>query len=199
MWAERSLEIHEGVLSPEDFVPVRNQMKLPYKHGIFNAQYFGADLLCHGGESYSLLIHGTHAIFDGQVTLDTTQCLFRSLTAPDSEPSVIQLAWGTEWKHLAAGIVAAMGGAPKGWKEGVPALSQTFQEIVQNPVVMFLSLVCLAGAHKPVTAVTGIASCAPGDSCSRPTCSRAARRQRRDVQQTPQKAPGARLHCDCFV
>ena len=111
-------------------------MKLPYTHGLFDAQYFGADLLCHGNDTYSLLLHGTHAIFDGQVTLDATHCLFKSLTAPKLEPSVNELAWGAEWKNLPTGIITAIGGAPKGWSEGVPALSQEVNAAVQNAKVL---------------------------------------------------------------
>jgi hypothetical protein len=134
-WAKETLTIHQDALSEEDFVPKRNMMKLPYPTGPFKAQYFGVDLLCMGGDRYCLLLHGTHAIFDGQVTLDATHCLLNSLTAPNSEPDITMLEWGTEWKNLPTDIITAIGGAPDGAKEGVPTLSKEIRDIVENPKV----------------------------------------------------------------
>ncbi|KAI0644225.1 hypothetical protein C8Q79DRAFT_1012028 [Trametes meyenii] len=132
-WALESLETVEDPLTPDDFVAVLNQRRLPYRRLDGVGQYFRAFLLTNLDGKPAFAIHGTHAIFDAHPTLKMFSILLEHIATGRFEDQPNSLPWGTEWKNLPPGPIIATGGPRSDFNTKGLELLGMMQRVMSSP------------------------------------------------------------------
>ncbi|KAI0666807.1 hypothetical protein C8Q78DRAFT_1082707 [Trametes maxima] len=132
-WAKESLENIEDPHTPDDFVVVLNQRRLPYRRSDGICQYFRGFFLANLNNKPAFAIHGTHAIFDAHPTLNMFSILLEHITTGRFEDRPESLPWGTEWKNLPPGPIIATGGPRPDFNTKGLELLGIMQRVMSSP------------------------------------------------------------------
>lgn len=136
-WAQRSVITLPETMEPDDMLITCNQRRVPYVLEDGSKQFVRCFLVQTPGtqNTFSIFLHGPHAIMDGRPTLLAFSLLLSFMS--ESTVPLAGLDWGTEWKNLPAGPVTATGGPRPNWETEAVPLLEKIREIYANPIASY--------------------------------------------------------------